>query len=299
MKREPCPRCGSERPTLGPCPECGYEDPHPGVLGSYRQAIGEIVAEPKLLVPFLFPTLLLFGLRGLIFVGGGFGQASDLVEGLADVLTLYLGMSWYFAAIGSVTTRPGGGPEMPAGPVYVASGIGAAFVAAPITGFVLLVGLQGPGNLGAIGLVATILLLLSSLVAAGRSIGLPVEAAISDTWSWPTLKHANERGRENGGLGLVFLAVLMLIPLVIVPALTPLVAPEPWAGYAQLVVSFIGLTFVGAWTGLAAAIGLSGGDGGIQEEFTCPRCGKQAHAQAGRARCECGLEGPYYPGARS
>jgi hypothetical protein len=269
------------------------------VLGSYRQAWGEIVDQPSLLAPFVLPTILLFALRGLLYLGGHLSAAGRVVEGLAGVLVLYLGMSWYFAAIGSVTDRDRAGPEVPGGPVYVASAVGAAIVAAPLAGFVLLVGLQGPQSLGAIGLLASVLLLLVSLVAAGRSLGLPVEAALSGTWSTQTLVRANDRGRENGGLGLVFLAFLLLIPLLVLPPVTQRVIPAPWAGYTQLVVSFLGLTFVGALSGSAAAIALWEGRAGVEETFTCPLCGEGARAQAGRASCECGLEGPYYAGERS
>lgn len=296
MTREPCPRCGSQRPALGSCPACGYEDPHPGVLGAYRQALGDLVSHPSILLPFLLPTLLMLGLRALLYVGGDLGTRGDVVEGLAGVLVLYLGMSWYMAAIGSVKDLEQG-PTMPGGPVYVASAIGAALVTAPLAGFVLLVGLQGPENVGALGLTAAILLLLGSLVAAGRAVGLPVEAAVSGSWSLPTLKRANRRGRENGGLGLVFLAFLLLVPLVVLPPILQAFVPDPWAGYGQLALSLAGLTLVGAWTGRAIAIGLLGGVGVVEEGFACPRCGAEAHVEGGRATCACGLEGPYYPGA--
>lgn len=305
MSREVCPRCGSQRPVLGPCPECGWEDPHPGVLGAYRQAAGRLRERPGLVVPFALPTLLLLGLRGLLYLGGDLGTATgsepDLIEGLAGVLVLYLGVAWYFAAVGSIVpAREDGGARVPEGPVYVASALGAALVAAPIAGFVLLVGLVGPANLDAFGLVGSVLLLLGSLVAAGRAVGLPVEAALSNTWSGQTVRQANERGRENGGLGLVFLAFLMLVPLAILPPLASAVLADPWGGYLQLVVTLVGLTLVGAWTGLAIALGLSGGLPNVESRFTCPRCEGEAVAQGGRATCaRCGLEGPFYLGARA
>lgn len=303
MNREPCPRCGAERPGLGACPSCGYEDPHPGVLGAYRQALGRLREQPSLIVPFVLPTLVLVGLRALLFVGGDVGSGAegtaDVVEGLAGVLVLFLGMGWYLAAIGSVVpAREEGGPSVPEGPVYVASAVGAALVAAPLAGFVLLVGLTGPANLDAFGLVGAVLLLLGSLVAAGRAVGAPVQAALSGDWSWATLRQASERGRENGGLGLVFLAFLMLVPLVVVPAVTSIVLSDPLAGYVQLALTVLGLVLVGAWTGLAVAIGLSGGLAGVQRRFACPYCQAEAVVEGGRGRCpECGLEGPFYPGA--
>lgn len=303
MNREPCPRCGAERPGLGACPECGYEDPHPGVLGAYRQAAGRLREQPSLFWPFVLPTLVLVGLRVLLFLGGDLGgQASgtaDVVEGLAGVLVFALGLAWYFAAIGSVVpARQEGRPRVPEGPVYVASALGAAIVASPLAGFVLLVGLTGPANLNALGLVGAVLLLLASLVAAGRAVGAPVEAALSGDWSWATLRQASRRGRERGGLGLVFLAFLALVPLVVLPGLASLVLADPWAGYLQLAASVVGLVLVGAWTGVAVAIGLSGGLEGVQRSFACPRCRAEAHVEGGRGRCpECGLEGPYYPGA--
>lgn len=295
--RGDCPRCGSRRPTLGPCPECGYEEPHPGVLGSYRRALARLREDPRLLVPFLLPTLLLVGLRALLYVGGGVGDRGGLVEGLAGVVVFALGLGWYLAAVGSVVPgRERGGPSVPEGPVYVASAVGAGAVAAPIAGFVLLVELQGPANVGAIGLVASVLLLLSSLVAAGRATGLPVEAALSQRWSRETLQRANRRGRENGGLGLVFLAFLMLVPLVVLPPLARLALAPPWADLAALVVGLVGLTVVGALVGVAVAVALSGG-AAVVESFACPRCGAEARAEGGRAECgECGLEGPYYAG---
>jgi len=302
MSREACPRCGAERPVLGPCPACGYEDPHPGVLGAYRQAAARVREEPRLIVPFLLPTLWLVGLRALSYAGGGLsgGAEATLLAGLADVLVLYLGVTWYFAAVGSVVpARSEGGPEVPEGPVYVASALGGAIVAAPIAAFVLVVGLAGPENLSAYGLVGAVLLLLGSLVAAGRAAGLPVEAALSKRWSWETFKHANERGREHGGLGLLFLAFLMLVPLVVVPALANLLAPPALAGPLQLVVTVLGLTLVGAWTGTAIAIGQAGELAGTTRTFECPRCGATARVESGRARCEgCQIEGPFYAGER-
>jgi predicted RNA-binding Zn-ribbon protein involved in translation (DUF1610 family) len=305
MTRDACPRCGAERPVLGPCPECGFEDPHPGVLGAYRQAARRIREEPSLVLPFVLPTLLLLGLRGLLYVGGEVGTAPagepDVVEGLIGVLVLYLGMSWYFAALGSlVPARQQGRPRVPEGPVYVGSAVAAAAVAAPIAGVVLLVGIPGPENLNAFGLVGAVLLLLGSMVAAGRSVGLPVETALSGDWSWTAVKRANRRGRENGGLGLVFLAFLMLVPLVVVPALANLLAPPALAGPLQLVVTVLGLTLVGAWTGTAIAIGQAGELAGATRTFECPRCGATARVEGGRARCQsCQLEGPFYAGERA
>lgn len=298
--REACPRCGAQRPSLGACPECGYEDPHPGVLGSYRRAFGELVARPSLLVPFLAPTLLIVALRLVTFLGASNGTAQGTVlEGLAGVVVLFLGLTWYFVAAASVVpSREQGRPEMPAGPTYVASAAAAGLVALPLLGFVLLVGLVGPASLGALGLLGSILLLFAALVLAGRAVGLPVEAALSGDWGLSTLSAGNERARERGGLGLVFLALLLLVPLALAGPIVQAVLPEPWAGAVVLAVTVLGLTVVGAWAGLAFAIGLAGGDVGVEATFECPACGETARVEGGRARCECGLEGPYYPGPR-
>lgn len=270
------------------------------MLGAYREALGRLREHPQLLFAFLLPTLLLVGLRALLYVGGSLSGMSELVEGLAGVLVLYLGMGWYNAAIGSIVpARSKGGPQVPEGPVYLASAIAAAMVAAPLAAFVLLVGLQGPENMGAFGLMGSVLLLLGSLVAAGRSVGLPVEASLSGTWGVRTLKRGNQRAREQGGLGLVFLAFLLLVPLVLVGPLTQTLLPGTWPAYAQLAITLLGLTFVGAWAGMAIAIALSGGAVTIVREFACPQCGATASAQQGQARCECGLEGPFYSGERA
>lgn len=302
MSRQSCPRCGSQRPVLGPCPECGYEDPHPGVLGAYREALDVLRRRPGLLVPFLVPVAVLLATQGLLTTVEGTTQVATPREVAAGLTALFLQAGWYFLVLGAIVPAvrgTEGASLVPEGPVYVAAAQGALLVVAPwalLAGILLL---QPAGGLGALALVASLVLLISTIVAAGRAVGLPVEAALSGAHGLALFRQGNRRARENGGLGLAFLALLALA----VAFAGPAIAIRVLAGQAStvLMVALGSVTswLVGAWAGAAMAIGLAGGSQVVQETFACPRCGGEARAQAGRARCECGLEGPYYPGARS
>lgn len=300
MTRDPCPRCGAQRPSLGACPECGYEDPHPGVLGSFSDAVDELRDRPRLFLPFLIPTVVLVATQALLSLVEGSGTQTVRVSEVAAGLTaLFLQAGWYFVILGAIVpavTGQRGSPEVPGGPVYVGAAQGALLVVAPWALLAAILLNQPSGALGALALLASIVLLISTVVAAGRAIGIPVEAALTGASGLDLFKRGNRRARENGGLGLAFLALMSLVVAFAGPALciaAGLGRPSP---ITMLVLGSVSSWFVGTWAGLAFAIGLSGGDVGVEATFDCPACGQEARVEGGRARCECGLEGPYYSG---
>lgn len=299
MTREACPRCGAERPVLGPCPECGYEDPHPGVLGAFRQAAAQLRAQPLLFFVFLIPVAVLLVTQALltgIESPEGVTRPGEVAAGLT---ALFLQAGWYFVVVGAITPRVTGDGEaslVPEGPVYVAAAQGAALVVAPWALLATILLVQPAGSLGALALVASLLLLISTVVALGRAVGLPVEAALTGASGLDVFKRGNERARENGGLGTAFLGVLGLGAAFVVPALALTLTIGRPSSLTMIAIGSATSWLVGSWVGVAIAIGLSGGQT-ISRSFACPRCGEQAEAEAGRARCTgCGIEGPYYPG---
>lgn len=293
---EPCPRCGAERDPIGRCPSCGFEPEHPGVLGSYREAGGRLVRHPRLLAPFLAPTVVLFLTQGALLRFGEAGQVASGPQAVAGLIAMFLQIAWYLIALGVVTpvaVDPQEPFPWPERSLLEASVGGAGFVTAPWV-LIAAVLVFGPtGAWGALGLLASVVLAMAAVVVAGRAVGLPVEAAVSHREGRGLLRAGNRRAREMGGLGLVFLGLLALMALSLVPGIVQglrLARPSPWL---WLVLGTFATWLIGAWIGVAVALGLTGAEAGRRERFTCPRCGEEAVAERGRARCACGLEGPY------
>lgn len=298
--REPCPRCGADRPALGACPSCGYQPQHPGVLGSYGEAARRLVDRPSLFVPFLVPTLVLFGTQVLLLE---FGQAGDPgvggpAQAAAGLAALFLQVAWYFVAVGTVAPSARGEASLgaPDGSVFLASVLGAGIVVAPWSLIASILVVQPAGSLGALALLSAVLLLIAAVFVAGRAVGLPVEAALTDRRGRELVRAGNRRGRENGGLGLVFLALLIFGLLTLLPGVLSGLGLIEASRWTLLSVGAVTSWLLGAWIGTAIAIGLIGEEHGIEARFTCPACGREAIVEDGRARCECGLEGPYYQG---
>jgi len=268
------------------------------VLGSYKEAFGRIVDQPSLLAPFVVPTLLVAFLRLAVFSGvdpNAQGRQVDLA--VYGLVVLFLGVTWYFVAVGSIVPRSNRSvPRMPGGSVYLASTQAALIVIAPLAAFVGLMTLQPPEQLGGLGLLAAVTLLLAALVVSGRAIGIPVEAAVRGSSGFEAVSRGNARGRERGGLGLTFLALLMLVAVSVAAQLAGTVFAPPVLGAVQVALALVGVTVVGAWVGVAAAIALAGGEHAIADAFECPRCGGTARVEGSTATCECGLEGPYQLG---
>lgn len=295
--RDPCPRCGAHRPPVGACPDCGYEAPHPGVLGAYKRAAGLLVDRPALLLPYLVPTAILAGVQTLL-VASGVPQAggTTLAESGAVLAGLFVTVAWYLAVVGGLAPAAARSAPigLPGGPVVRGALVGAGIVTAP---WIALVGVQQfapSGGLAAVALLASLVLLVGAVGAAGRAVGLPVEAGLHGRDGRQLVRQGNRRARENGGLGLVFLGLVLSGLLPLVPGVVlglGLADPNRWLlGAAGAGV----LWLVGAWVGTAIGVGLAGRTEGPEATFACPACGEQATVEDGRARCECGLEGPYY-----
>lgn len=294
---DPCPRCGADRRAVGPCPECGYEPAHPGVLGAYREALGRIRERPSLLLPFAIPAALLLGAEAVLAATPGGATARTGGQALATVLAGLLVTTWYMEALALATAgleRGGTFPTWPSPSVHRASVAAALVVVAPWAAVVALVAWSPSGTLGGLALLAVFVLLVLAVFATGRAVGLPVEAALARDGDRGVLGAGNRRARENGGLGLVFLGFLVLalpsLALGIAEGLE-LVTLAPSLSMGIRGVVRWGL---GAWIGVAVAVGLVGAQPTPERSFTCPVCGADAVVEGGRARCECGLEGPYY-----
>lgn len=298
--REACPRCGAERPSSGTCPECGYAPEHPGVLGAYRRALGRLGQRPSLALPYLAPALVLAAVQSLLLATGerstGLGGAPEAAAALG---ALFLEVAWYLAALGaSVHAATSDGPlELPSGGVVRGAIAGAGLVTLPWALVATILVAQPTGALGAIGLLAAVLLLISAVFLAGRAVGLPVEAALHDPPGMALVTQGSQRARDNGGLGLVFLAMLLLATIPFVPGLLDgldLVQIGPWTLLAAgSLISWL----LGSWIGTAIAIGLVGRTEGPETVFECPACGRTVEVEGGRAACACGLEGPFYEGS--
>lgn len=291
---EPCPRCGTERDPIEDCPECGYEPDHPGVLGAYRRAAASLLERPSLAVPFLLPAALLFGAE-TVFSAAPTDGLPPGIEAAATIAALLVVITWYLEAIALTTSAlaRGGFPDWPSPGVHRASLTGAVIVTAPWAAVVGLVAWSPQGALGGIALLGVFVLLIAGVFATGRAVGLPVEAALGQTDGRRLLSDGNRRAREMGGLGLVFLGFLLLvlpgIGFAVVQALEVVqLSPGVDAGLRALV-----RWILGSWIGTAIALGL-GGTGEVTRTFTCPACGQEATLQSGRARCSCGIEGPFY-----
>lgn len=291
---EPCPRCGTERDPVEDCPECGYEPDHPGVLGAYRRAAARLIKRPSLAVPFLLPAALLFGAE-TVFSAAPTDTLSPGIEAAATVGALLVVITWYLEAIALTTSAlaRGGFPDWPSPGVHEASLTGAVVVTAPWAAVVGLVAWSPQGALGGIALLGVFVLLIAGVFATGRAVGLPVEAALGQGDGRRLLADGNRRAREMGGLGLVFLGFLLLVlPGIGFAVLQALEIVQLSAGVdagLRAVVRWI----LGSWIGTALALGL-GGTGDVTRTFTCPACGREATLQSGRARCSCGIEGPFY-----
>ncbi len=298
--RDPCPRCGAERPSVGACPACGFQPEHPGVLASYARAVGELVEKPRAFVVFLVPVLVLLSVQALLFVVGDPVPEGGLgVPGaVAGVAGFFLQVVWYLLAVAVVVPviREGVPLGLPSGSMVGGAVAGALVVVAPWALISAILVTQQGGAWGAMGLLSAAFLLVASLFLAGRAVGMPVEGALHERSLPGVVGAGSRRGRENGGLGLVFLAVLMfaLVPLSLgVASALGGVELEP-----GLLVPVWGVSawVLGAWIGAALSIGLVGEDPEAELVFTCPRCGGQAVVRSGRARCACGIEGPFYEG---
>lgn len=296
--REACPRCGAERGHLAACPECGYEPEHPGVLGAYGDAARRIVQQPLLLLPFLVPALVLAGAEALLLQFGGTGTSgvNAPAHALGGLVALFLPVAWYLTTVGIIVpaVQEMGGLAWPSGPTIFGGILGGLLVISPWALILSLLVIQAGGALGAMALLAIVLLLISAIFVAGRAVGIPVEAALNSRTGMSLFREGNRRGRENGGLGLVFLAVLAIG---VVTFSAALLGEFVFTGLPDRLL-FLMVAVVrwplGAWIGVAFAIGLVGIAEDATRRITCPACGQQATVKGGRARCECGLEGPYY-----
>lgn len=300
--REDCPRCGAERSTAGSCPECGYAPPHPGVLGAYRRALGRLAERPSLALPYLAPAIVLAAVQSLLLVTGerstGLGGPAEAAAALG---ALFLEVAWYLAALGASVraATSDAALELPSGGVVRAAIAGAGLVTLPWVLVAAILVVQPTGALGAIGLLASVLLLIAAVFLAGRAVGLPVEAALHQLPGLAVVTQGSRRARDNGGLGLVFLAMLLLATIPFVPGLLDgldLLEVGPWTLLsAGSLISWL----LGAWIGTAIAIGLVGRSEGPETTFDCPACGRRVEVEGGRAACKCGLEGPFYEGSRA
>lgn len=237
----------------------------------------------------------------LTLVEGG-PRVATPAEVAGGLTALFLQAGWYFATLGAIVPSVAGSAESiqaPSGPVYVGAAQAALLLVAP---WALLAGIllvRPAGALGAIALLASVVLLISTVVAAGRALGIPVEAALTGARGRELFRQGNDRARENGGLGVAFLGLLVLVVAFAVPVLALTFGLGRSSPLLAVALGAISSWLIGTWIAVAAAISLGGGATGLQTTFTCPACGSTARAQGGMARCECGLEGPFYNGARA
>lgn len=291
-----CPRCEdpSYRATA-PCPVCGYEPRHPGVLGAYREALSTLARRPALLVPYLAPVLFHVLATSLVRPAPPAVTGTVVAQVVLELVTLFLQAWWFLVALGITARvlserRPGGLVPTPA--ILRASALGALFVSGLLAAVVLLTLAAPTGGLGALALIGSVVLAIGALLVAGRVVGLPVEAALAGPApGW--LAAGNQRAKENGGLGLVFLAFALTLAPPAIPIALRLAGVTLSGG--TIVALGAALTFpLLAWAGTAMALALDPRESRAVR-FPCPRCGLEAEAVGGRARCACGLEGPYYP----
>lgn len=298
--RDPCPRCGAARPSVGACPECGFEPEHPGVLASYARSVGILARTPRLLAVFLVPVLVLFLVQGLLFYVGGdvAREGLTLAGAVAGTSGLFLQVTWYLLAVALAVpiVVEEDASWRPTGSMVRGAMAGAGLITLPWALIAAVLVVEPEGSWGAVGLLSAVFLVVGSLFAAGRAVGMPVEGALRGGSGASVVRGGSRRGRENGGLGLVFLAVCMfaLVPLSLGIA-SAVGVIELGAG---LLMPVWGVTawVLGSWIGVALVVGLVGKDPEAESTFECPACGREAVAKRGRARCRCGLEGAFYEG---
>ncbi len=299
MSADACPRCGADRFGEEACPSCGYEAAHPGVLGAFAQGARTVAKHPAVLVAFLAPVVVFALTRAAVLQFDADPASASPSLLVAELLAGLLQLTWFHLAVAAVTpivlsraTRP----CWPTGAASLACVAAASIQMAPIAVLAGLLLVPQEGAVGAVALLGVPILALVAFWLAGRMVAVPVEAAMTTSTTRQAVARGNRRGKENGGLGLVFLAslVLILLPLSLaVIRATAAIQLSPWT---VLAVASLLTWPLGAWLGTSFVHGLAGRGEGEAIAFQCPRCGEQAIGRQGRARCACGLEGPLYLG---
>ncbi|MDX1610957.1 MAG: hypothetical protein R3185_01225 [Candidatus Thermoplasmatota archaeon] len=294
-----CPRCQSPWEEVGPCPSCGFEPEHPGVLGSIARGAGMLARSPVLLLPYLIPVGLLLLAQRALTGPLSRAQGNPVIEGIVLVVGLTIHLWWLLVAIGTTARARlrDDAVTWPSAAMVQACALAAGLVALPLSLLALAIQAEPTGALGAVAGLGGFALLVVVVVALGRSVGVPVQTTLTPgERALDQVRKGNGLARENGGLGFIFLFLLAVGTVVFLQAVASVAGVLPAGSLASQSASLGLLWLLEAMLGASVAHGLVLRSS-RSTTFTCPRCGSEAVAQGGRARCTCGLAGPFYPGA--